>query len=642
MTQEVDILKNLSSDDSSEIREAAFTAGRDGIKSAVPALVKLLESRNLGVQEAAEYALRQIRGPEVVNALIPLLRSDEAPLRNMSMDILREIGKDSIAPLKSLLVDDDPDIRIFISDILGSTEDISAMEGLCEALLRDPEVNVRYQAAMSLGNLGFPAAATALNQALQDEEWVQFAVIESLTKIRSESSIMAMIKALDKATDLVASMIVEALGEFGNIKAVPLLTKKLADSSTPLRNKILQSVIKILSDSALNLYLEQDKEKFKTYLLDALHDEDVDVQDAAAKGLKFVGGEEGSAAILKLALALNPDLEHDRLSLMITTLIGIGRSEALEKALRGNDEHAAKLAVEVLARLNDQPSIDLLTTEFWNKDRNTQRSIAAYLVDISDPDDADFFAQILNKHTDGDIIKSALYFFVKNPHPVKAKDKIWEFLDHRYDDIRAFALEAAIAIGGSETAEFFKERLNSQDETNRAMSIAALGRIDIDTYWEDIRDGLKDDSPVVRMSALKILGAKHPIPPIYATAMLETLNDSDKDVRLTLIEVLGNETSPEYIDTFISAMQDEDDWVKARAVESLGKLGMQEVVPALTTMLDAENPLVAIKAIEALAQIGGEAAFSALFAVLDAGNPDLQGPAEEALAFMNDSDGGGY
>ena len=636
------IIQTLACTDCDEARSAAFDAGRRKIKKAVPFLIKLLESQNLGVQEAAEFALREIRGPEVVTALIPLLKSDEAPLRNMAMDILREIGRDDIAPLKNLLINDDPDLRIFVADILGSSEDIGAMEALCEALLRDPEVNVRYQAAMSLGNLGFPAAANALNQALDDEEWVQFAVIESLTKVRAESSILAMVKALNKASDLVASMMIEALGEFGNIKAVPLLAKRLDQSSEPLRNKILKSIVKILGNKSLNLFFEQNKDKFRGYLLAALQDEDEEVQDAAVIGLGVVGGEEASEAIFQLALSIDHDLEHDRLEQMVSTLVQIGKSPALEAHLRSPEELSSKLAVEVLARLNDPPSINLLTTVFANKDRNTQRSIVAHLVNISDPDDVNFFADLLENHTDGDIIKSALYYFAKNRAPERAIIKIHDYLAHRYEDVRLAALDAAINVGGEESTAFFKGRLNAQEDECRTMAVIALGRMDVNKNWEDIKQSLKDHSPKVRTAALKALGSTLPISPKFLPFMLETLNDPDREVRLTLIEILGEAGSPDYATAFLNALHDKDDWVKARAVEALGRLGMQEYVPEITEILYVENPLVAIKAIEALAYVGGEAAFNALLAVLDTGSPDLQGAAEEALAALNDSEGGAW
>ncbi|MBQ4133222.1 MAG: HEAT repeat domain-containing protein [Desulfovibrionaceae bacterium] len=635
-----EILKSLESSDSDQLREAAFLAGENRMKEAVPYLVKLLGSSNLGVQEAAEYALRQIRGPEVVNALIPLLSSDEAPLRNMSMDVLREVGKDSIGPLKALLIGDDPDIRIFMADILGSSGNFEAMHALSESLLRDPEVNVRYQAAMSLGNLGFPEAANVLNQALSDEEWVQFAVIESLTKIRSESSIMALVKALDRASDLVASMIIEALGEFANVKAVPLLSKKLATSSGPLRNKIINSIIKILNEKSLALFFEKNKDVYRGYLLDALQDEDPSVQDAAALGLKYVGGEEASRALFQLAQTIDPDIDPERLNLMVNSMAGIGSAACMEEALKGNDEHAGKLAVEVLARINSKESVGLLTDQFWNKDRNTQRNIVAHLIEISDPDDVPFFEKILLESTDGDIIKSALYYFVRNRPTPAAAEKIKEYLQHKYEDVRLAALEACVAMGGEGIISYFRNLLNAHDEDNRAMAVNALGRIDLKNNWEDISECLADESPLVRSQALKALKSMSPIPPELLDKIMTRAYDPDREVRLTLVEVLGEANDPSFSSMLVKALDDEDDWVVARAVEALGKIGGYDAVPLLVPFLSKENPLVSIKTIEALAQIGGEEAFSAILGVLESGDPDLQGPAEEALATISEGHGG--
>ncbi len=643
MSQE-EILAGLQSKEHSQAREAAFAAGRDKMLEAVPLLVKLLESHNLGVQEAAEDALREIRGPAVVRALIPLLSSDEAPQRNMAMDILREVGKDDLLPLRELLVGEDPDIRIFISDILGSTGDIGAMEALCEALLCDPEVNVRYQAAMSLGNLGFPEAATALNQALEDEEWVQFAVIEALNKVRAESSILAMIKALDKASDLVAYMIVEALGEFGNMKAVPLLVKRLDTSSEPLRNKILESIVKILGPNSLSLLFEQNKDKFRGYLLTALADEDTAVQDAAATGLGVVKGEEASVAILKLAAALDADLDPERREHMIATLVKIGCTPCLDKGLRSKDEKRVELAVQVLARLNTTEAIDLLKAAFWQKGRDIQRMIAEHLAVISDVDDTEFFAEMLLKHEDATIVKYALYFFAKNPAPqIEAVlNKIEELLEHKYEDVRRAALEAAVALGDERIAAFFENRLTCQDENRRAMAVSALGQLGVEKHWESVRDALQDISPEVRCAALSALGTTLPIPAKYAEPMLELLNDNSREVRLAVVDVFSQAGDEKYRHVFLKAMQDPDDWVRARAVEALGALHLEEASPEIAAMLEDQNPLVAIKAIEALARIGGEVAFRSLFQVLESGNPDLQGAAEEALDALNESQDGGY
>ena len=66
---EQDILARLASDDPDEVRSAAFEAGDMELASAVDLLVRHIQSENLGVQEAAENALRRIRGASAVAAV---------------------------------------------------------------------------------------------------------------------------------------------------------------------------------------------------------------------------------------------------------------------------------------------------------------------------------------------------------------------------------------------------------------------------------------------------------------------------------------------------------------------------------------------------------------------------------------------
>ena len=82
MFEQKKIITDLDSDNETLIREAAFNAGRNKIVETVPRLVKLVESGSLGIQEAAEAALREIRGAATVQALTPLFlkrSSDSRP-----------------------------------------------------------------------------------------------------------------------------------------------------------------------------------------------------------------------------------------------------------------------------------------------------------------------------------------------------------------------------------------------------------------------------------------------------------------------------------------------------------------------------------------------------------------------------------
>ena len=159
---EKEILQALDSDDATVVRQAAFEAANQGLKSALPVLVKLFESHSMGIIEAVEVAVRKIRGEEAVRLIIPVLRNEDATVRNISMDILREIAEDDVQSMIDLVYDEDPDIRIFATDILGSIKNASVVQVLCEALEHDPEVNVRYQVAISLGEIKDPKCVEAL------------------------------------------------------------------------------------------------------------------------------------------------------------------------------------------------------------------------------------------------------------------------------------------------------------------------------------------------------------------------------------------------------------------------------------------------------------------------------------------------
>jgi HEAT repeat protein len=128
-------------------------------------------------------------------------------------------------------------------------------------------------------------------------------------------------------------MIIDALGEMGNIKAAPMLLKRLDSSDTALRNKILRALVRIMGGRSLALLAVDEKDRVAKYLMVALDDEDVDVQDAAILGLGYVGDEASMARILSLAGALDPDRDLERVSLAVDALVRIGQLGALEKAM---------------------------------------------------------------------------------------------------------------------------------------------------------------------------------------------------------------------------------------------------------------------------------------------------------------------
>ncbi|KAF0234255.1 MAG: PBS lyase heat domain-containing protein repeat-containing [Desulfovibrionaceae bacterium] len=641
MGEHDELLSQLQSGDVELEREAAFAAGAARVEDAVPLLAKLVQSQNLGVQEAADRALRQIGGASVVRAVAPLLRSDDPPARNIAMDVMREVGHQDFPTLVALLHDQDPDMRIFASDILGSSDTLQAVGPLCDALLKDPEVNVRYQAAVSLGALGKPEAATCLNHALADDEWVQFAVIESLAKIRDESSVSALVGALGKSTDLVASMIVDALGEIGNIKAVSMLIKRLDESPTALRNKICKAVVRILGGKSLALLSEKQREQFGEYLLAALNDEDVEIQDAAMHGLAFVGVEHASRAILDLAATLDPDRDQDRLELAIHSLSAMGLDPALPNALTVGDHARAMVAVEAMARIGGSEVSEILRNAFWNCDRDVQREIIARaLLKVGGAESIDFFLDVLARHDDGTVIKGALAFLGQKMRVGKAADAIFALLQHPYDDVKEAALDACIALGDAVMNDRFRAMSQSGEPLDRLMAVYALGRIDPDGNLEVLKAALEDEIPDIRKVALEAVAILCAPGGDGMDLLVSRLSDESREVRLAVVEQIGQHCSlGEGTKYLIQALNDSDDWVKIRAMEALAIRSAKEAIPELVGLLDSPNKLVALKVIETMGDIGGKVSFRALLEILNAEDQELAEAAEAAISKIQEEHG---
>ncbi len=628
-----DLLERLRSDDSEVLREAAYQAGESGCEDAVPHLAALLKSSNLGVQEAAEQALRLIGGPITVRCMAPLLHSEDAPVRNLAMDILRHTGNQDFRTLVDLLHDEDADIRIFATDILGSTANVLAVAPLCESLLKDPEVNVRYQAAVSLGTLAMPEAAKCLNKALQDEEWVQFAVIEAMSKIKDDSSVDALVKALDSSSDLVASMIVEALGEMGNIKAATMLLRRMDESPAALRNKIVQAIVKILGGKSLALLSDKERDKFLVYLLAAVKDEDPDIQDAAVKGLGFTGGEEASAEILDLAAQLNFDTDQERLGLCIDALTRIGLTESLIYGLTQSGQlPKALVVVEVMARIGGEETSRIMREVFWKTERDLQRELVQGLLRVAGAEAGPFFLDVLARHQDGTVLKGAMRFLGAHLRLAEAGPMVFGFIDHPYNDVKEAALEACISLGGHEMMQRFVALLDDPDPIRRLMAVYAVGKMGGREQVDLLRRALEDEIPDIRKVAVEAIAGICGGDPDCRACIVGRLSDENSDVRLAVVEILGNLEGGAAAEQLLRALDDEDDWVRIRAMEALARRREYKAVEQLVPLLQSDNKLVVLKAVEALGEIGGQAAFRALLEVTNMDDPEIMAAAEDAVA----------
>ncbi len=147
---------------------------------------RLLAELDLSVREAILDTLAALGNKAVVAGLLPLLRSEDAALRNGVIEVLQGLPA-AVAPyLRDLLHDPDPDVRIFTIDILRTLTHPETPQWLHEVLLYEAHVNVLATAIDCLAEIGTPAHVEALQKVkdrFADQPFIGFVVDTALQRI---------------------------------------------------------------------------------------------------------------------------------------------------------------------------------------------------------------------------------------------------------------------------------------------------------------------------------------------------------------------------------------------------------------------------------------------------------------------------
>ncbi|AGW14950.1 HEAT repeat domain-containing protein [Megalodesulfovibrio gigas] len=189
--QELDrLVHNLQTGDETVRRYAAEDLGSLGLEGAVPALVTALEDPVVAVREAAAEALGVIGGRETARRVVPLMASEEVPLRNISFEILEALSLDALEELTACCTSPVSDIRKFAVDILGKIGEVSEIdaEALFVRMLDDPNPNVAGAAAEAIGRVGYKGAVPALLQHLDSHAWLQCNILHAIARIGGEAA----------------------------------------------------------------------------------------------------------------------------------------------------------------------------------------------------------------------------------------------------------------------------------------------------------------------------------------------------------------------------------------------------------------------------------------------------------------------
>jgi HEAT repeat protein len=186
-------------------------------------LVRLLNHSDPDIQYHAVEALGEIGDAGAVEPLIAVLNHEEmSGVRWKTAESLVKIGKPSVEPLISTLQHPDGDVRWKAAVALGEIGDPRAIEPLI-AQLSDTDRFVKSRAAQALGMIGAPAVHPLI-QTLHDGDGNQrWGAAIALGGIKDPKAIEPLIVALADKYENVRAEAAAALASIGKPAIAPLI-----------------------------------------------------------------------------------------------------------------------------------------------------------------------------------------------------------------------------------------------------------------------------------------------------------------------------------------------------------------------------------------------------------------------------------
>jgi HEAT repeat protein len=167
--------------------------------------------------------------------------------------VLPNLGNGAIAPLIALLEDEDADTepRWFAARILGKFECPEVMQALVK-LVKNSDEELSQIAAETLGNFG-PRAIESLANLLLQEESRQFATA-ALAQIRRTETIPPLLTVVGDSQIAVRVAAIEALSSFHDSRIPPVLIGALKDPATAVRKEAVRALgVRAYLDAELDL-----------------------------------------------------------------------------------------------------------------------------------------------------------------------------------------------------------------------------------------------------------------------------------------------------------------------------------------------------------------------------------------------------
>jgi len=534
------------------------------------------------------WALSRIRHPEVTDALIESLGSENYEVRNDAVRILQERKDADVLPKLVAALGTGPEKGI--TEILRKRGKAAA-DALAAGATGNDEA-VRIKAGALLAEMRDPRAGGSIAGGLKHENTsVRAAAARHLAAHPDPAAFDALADVVRSEKDpLVRTAAVQALGALKDERAREPLLAALGDASNPVRAEAARALGGVPSADAV------------TALAAALADEAQSVKIAAVEAL---GASKRPDALQPLVSALALPDTHVR-SHAAYALGRLGIPEARDPLIRILEDRTQDLSVT-------RAAIDALAAAGDVRAIGPMRAVLAHPTSQIGPD----------------VIRAALRF----DHP-DVVPMLLEGLSHRSSNTRKAAADVLGQRREKQAVEPLIAALRKGDTLVQEAAADALGKIGDERAVAPLVALLEDDGAGWRaVKALELIASPTAVQPVIP--LLSKTGDTAERAA-SLLASLGPD---EALAPLLAALESDDAALRGTVAGALGSFGDRQAVPALIKALDDADDGVRAAAARALGTIRDPAAHEPL-ARLIARRDSAASTAFHAIRRINSADAG--
>lgn len=515
--------------------------------------------------------LSAVADRETLDSVVQAVQRDHRDMSVLSsaLQLLSRSEADMTDRLSALLRDPDPDLRVQAALALGQQQRPSAAEPLIAAL-DDEDINVRFHAIEALGVMRARAAVDRLLAIAQSGEFfLAFPAIDALTRIADRAAAPPLVPLL--ADQSLRTAVASALAHLGDARAVRPLVRLLNENAAAAGAVV----------TALEAICRRDAEIFGG---------DASLADEAAAAITPAGTAH-------LVNGMREAAPHERRAyLRVAGWIDSADTDEAVLACLG-DAESGRDAIELLARRGARV-VPALIDALRSEPAERRRGAVVALGRIGDARATEPLVALA--HTDQALLVPITAALARIGDP-RAFEPLLGLLAAPSAAVRQGAIGALNSMGHPDLERRIAALLSADDPIARESAVRVAGYFGFRTCADAIIERASDPHPSVRKAAIEHLPF---LDDPRAPAILDgALRDEAAPVRAAAAQAMGRSEGD--LAPLVRAMDDPDQWVRYYGARALGARAAKDAIETLTraALSDPATP-VRIAAIEALPDTG--------------------------------------